>query len=169
MSHRISAGPPAGPTLVPACYFQPMTPIALVANLYAVPIANLLLLLALGIVVSEPFLPCLAQALAAAAAGAIELLVQLSRLIAYPPGCSFHVIPPPPWVVVWGSAAMVLAGAARARTRAVAGATLAGILILCAVRGPSSWPRGGLEVVALDVGQGDAIVVGLPDSLTILA
>ena len=168
MSVRISAAALAGTALVTACHFQTMTPIALVANLFAVPIADLLLLLSVGIVVSEPLLPSLAHALAAAAAGAIDLLVQLSRLVSLPPGCSFHVVPPPAWVVVWGSAAMVLVGASGALTRRVAGVVLAGALIVCAVRGHGVRQNGGLDMVALDVGQGDSIVLRLPDGLTML-
>ena len=81
----------------------------------------------------------------------------------------FRVLPPPGSLVLWGECAMLLGGALRSRRlRLVARATLALAIVWTAGRSGAGSPGRNLEVTALDVGQGDAIFVRLPDGLSIL-
>lgn len=167
-SWRVSAAALAGTALISARHFQAMTPAALVANLFAVPIAAFLLLLAMAIVLIDPVLPGIAGSLTALASGLIGWLVTLAGAVSRPAILSFHVVPPASGSVLWGLAALVVAGATRGWRRATAAALLAVSLAVTAGAGRAPRPTGRLEVTVLDVGQGDAILVRLPSGTTVL-
>jgi competence protein ComEC len=167
-SWRVSAAALAGTALISARHFQTMAPAALAGNLFAVPIAALLLILAVVIVAIEPALPGVAAAGAALATLMIHWLVTLARLVSRPGFLSFYVVPPAAMLVVWGLAALIAAGASRGWPRRTATALL--VVALAATAGAGRNPRatGRLEVTVLDVGQGDAILLRLPAGTTML-
>lgn len=167
-SWRVSAAALLGTALISARHFQAMAPAALVANLFAVPIAALLLVLAVAIVTIEPALPGIAASAAALASWLIEWLVTLARCASRPAFLSFHVVPPTAGAVLWGLAALVAAGASRGWRRRAPAALLLAALVLTAGGGRSPRATGRLEVTVLDVGQGDAILVRLPAGTTML-
>ncbi|MGH9796837.1 MAG: ComEC/Rec2 family competence protein, partial [Candidatus Polarisedimenticolia bacterium] len=164
---RTSALAAIGTSLVAAHHFHTVTPAALAANLVAVPIASLLLFLGLAIVTTEPLLFPVAAAGARIAGGLLDLLEGSSGLCAAVPWASFHVVPPHPLLAA-GSVAALPFLTRPGRLRWIAAAGLGMSLILVAAAGRGGRPSGRLEVVMLDVGQGDSILVRLPEGGTIL-
>lgn len=169
LSLRISSRALLVTAAIGARHFHRLTPAAIVANLAAVPAAGAVLALALAVVAVEPFLPGVAHILCRLAGLLVDGLGRASSMLADPPWLSFNVLPPGTGLVL-GSVALAIAAGAAPRTRerrlALAGALAALAMVAAAGRGA---PRsGGLEITALDVGQGDSILVRLPDGATLL-
>ncbi|HEX9428556.1 MAG TPA: ComEC/Rec2 family competence protein, partial [Candidatus Polarisedimenticolia bacterium] len=162
-SVRLSGAALAATTLLTGLHFQRLAPVALLANLIAVPIANLLLVLALAIALCFPFIPVAGSALAGAAAPLITLLASVVTSLSAWPGASFQVLPPPPALVIFTGDILILGGlVTRRRIRSAALAIVILSSACVALRGRGGLPQGSLEVTALDVGQGGAILVRLP-------
>ncbi|HKB07799.1 MAG TPA: DNA internalization-related competence protein ComEC/Rec2 [Candidatus Polarisedimenticolia bacterium] len=155
-------------SLVTALHFQTVAPIALVANIFAVPISALLLMVALAVCVLEPLAHSIAGSLIVVARLLIEALDRLAGGMAAPAWCSFFVLPPAAWVVVLGQSVVVLAGLGAPRLRRASLLLLALTMAGTVVRGHSAQASGRLEVVPLDVGQGDAILLVFPGGPTML-
>ena len=167
-SARVSAAALAGTALLSARHFQALTPIAIVANLFAVPLAAALLVLGIGAALLEAIWRTAASGLLGACgllAGLLERLCVIANAI---PWGSFYVMPPPWLLVVPGLLALAVIGFGRPGARRTALVILLAALTLTAGRGRLSAPSGRLEVVLLDVGQGDAIVVRYPGGTTML-
>ncbi len=168
-SVRISSGALAGTVLIGAHYFHRVSAAAIPANLAAVPIAAALL--ALGALIAL----CGGQAAVVGACAAsiadwlLSLLVSIATRVADLPGLAIWVVPPPAVAAAASLAAMILGYAAPRRSvRAVGWAVFAGLLFITLAAGRSGRASGILRVIALDVGQGDAVLVELPTGGTIL-
>src|SRR5207249_395457 len=116
----VSAGACLSTSLVSARHFQTVTPVALVANLFAVPIAGLLLVLGLLVCVLEPLAHPAAASLLALARFLVMALDRMTAALAAPAWCSFPVLPPPVCLVLLGQIAIVLAGFGGPRLRRAA-------------------------------------------------
>jgi competence protein ComEC len=167
-SWLVSAAALISTSLVSARHFQTLTPVALVANLFAVPIAGLLLVLALLVCALEPLAHPAAGALIVVARFLVETLERMAAGVAAPEWCSFPVLTPPVWLVLAGQSAILLAGVGGARVRRAALVFLALAIAATAARGREASSTGRLEVVALDVGQGDALLVRFPEGPSML-
>src|SRR5207249_4842880 len=143
-------------------------PVALVSNLFAVPIAGVLLVLALLVCALEPLAHPAAGALIGVARFLVETLERMTAAVAEPAWCSFAVLPPPVWLVLAGQGAIFVAGVGGARARRAALLFVALAIAATAARGRAASSTGRLEVVALDVGQGDALLVRFPGGPTML-
>jgi competence protein ComEC len=158
-----------------ARHFHRVSPAGLVANLVAVPASALCLLLGFVALAAAPAFPEVAThavGLAGILVGAIERTAAACVAV---PGGSLWVVPPPWRLVLALLAALVAArGAAwRPLRRTMAlGAALLAIATLGRGRIVTAPPAGAgpgrMEVVVLDVGQGDAVLVRLPTGATIL-
>lgn len=164
----VSAAALLSTSLVSARHFQTLTPVALVANTFAVPMAGLLLILGLLACLLEPLLHPAAGALISLARVLVDTLDRMTAAVAAPLWCSFSVLPPPVWLVLLGQGAVVLAGFGGARLRRSALLFLALAVAVTTVAGRAPSSAGRLEVIALDVGQGDALLVRFPGGPTML-
>ncbi|HEY8077007.1 MAG TPA: DNA internalization-related competence protein ComEC/Rec2, partial [Labilithrix sp.] len=137
----------------------------LFANLLAVPIgdaAALPLCLLHALLAPSPLLE---RGCALAAAGALDVVRIIARSFAAIPFGAAPVPPPTPWqlaAIALGAVALAL------RRRGWALAMLAGVIALELDARASGAPRGVLRVTFLDVGQGDAALVDLPDGSAML-
>jgi len=167
-SLRLSAAALAGTTLVTARHFQTVTPIALVANLFAVPIASVLLVLG-GVA-------CVIERCASGFAGVLLALCRILMrfleggcdLLTRVPGASVYVVPPGPALVLGGLVMVVAMGTGVRGRRRVAFIVFLILVLATVLAGRFDRPSGRLDIVLLDVGQGDAILVRFPQGTTLL-
>ena len=154
-----------------AVYFHRVTAVALPVNIVIVPLLGVLLPLALGTLLLVLMLP----KLAAIPAMAVALLLHgVSALVRVFGGMRLGDwrIPAPTGVEIAAILALTAAGLALIRMKrlaipAAATALLAAAGIVMLPR-PVSHRAGALEVSAIDVGQGDSLLVITPDGRTLL-
>lgn len=148
-----------------ASHFGQVAPISIVANLPAIPLSSLVLVGIGAAVLLDPFVPPLAQLVADGAGGALDLLGATVDVAVAVPGGHAAVSPPQWWL--WSAVAVVfllameLAGRVRTRVRWAA-ATLSAAAALVALPAVAAPAGGGLEIVFIDVGQGDAVALRTP-------
>jgi competence protein ComEC len=163
-------------TLPMAVYFHRITIFALPVNLLILPLltalmpAALLTLLALMVWPAAAVIPAMAVALV------MHFAVGLVRLFGSMALGDFRIPNPLPWQAaafcVLLGAAIVLAHGRVARggrwMRRGAWAALAVAALVCVMPRPVERPRGDLLMEAIDVGQGDSLLVITPDGKTLL-
>ena len=158
---------PAGASL-----FSRITFAGLILNFAAIPLMTLAQLGALATLALAPITDLAASGCGRVAHFAAAGLVESARLVDWMPWLSREVAPPAWWLVAcyYGGCA-ALWSARRRRVGAVLIAVTS-LLMLAApsavVRDAAPARRGMLRVVFLDVGQGDATVVTLPDGRSLL-
>lgn len=135
----------------------------LVANVVAVPLGEAA---ALPLCLAHALLsawPSAESGCAAAASGALALVRLVARAF------TWGAVPLPPPTAAQAAALIVAAsGAALGRPRLSAGLGAAAVLALEVVARAQGAPRGVLRVTFVDVGQGDAALVDLPDGSAML-
>ena len=158
-----------------ARHFHRVSPAGLPANLVAVPASAACLLLGFVALALAPALPEAAAKVIALAGVLLEAIDRTAASCARLPAGSLWVVPPAWTPVLALLAAMTAArGAARPRTRRSAAAVALLLALGLLARGRLGDPVDGgaapgrLEVVALDVGQGDAVLVRTPAGATLL-
>jgi competence protein ComEC len=161
----ISAAIQIGLALPMAIYFHRISLTGISANILVVPL--------LALVVPLGFIAILTMwSVPAAIAG--WLLVAGERIAewhtAFEP--NWRVLAPPFWLAMLFTAALLLLAFAMRRSPRWSCAALAGVLGLFALiflhPFPPVVPRGELELTAIDVGQGDSLLVSFPDSKLML-
>ena len=168
-SLRVSAAALAATAPLTARHFQSVTLAGLVANVVAVPLASLGLLVALVAAPLAIAWPSGADALVAFASPLVAGLDRSAAIAADLPAASFFIQPPS-----WGMAALllVLTGAAALSSRPVPRRALfalaAAVALLLAGRGRDPRAPGRLDFIVFDVGQGDALLVRTPQGRTLL-
>jgi competence protein ComEC len=145
--------------------------LGLLANIVAAPVGEVLALpLVLLATLAGAVSPTLGTALAWPAEAALTGMFSVSARAAVWPLASIECPPPTPGqCAVW--LALVAAGLLAARRRTRAGWVLAAVLAVLAleiVHRREVHPRGILRVTAIDVGQGDALLIDLPDGEALL-
>jgi competence protein ComEC len=151
-------------------FIAPSLPIGgILANLLAVPVGELVALpLCLGHTLLG-FAPLLERGAALVASGSLLVVRAIARGTAHVTWLALPVPPPSAWqsALVWCASVALLFGDARRRIGV--GFAAASLLVaseLLARRRAA--PQGELRVTVLDVGQGDASVVDLPDGRAML-
>ena len=162
---------------VSATFFNRVTAAGLLLNLAAIPLMALVQVAASLTVLAHPFAPAAAAAFGAVTAWAAAGLTASATLVEWLPWLALRTPAPAIWVAggyLLGLAAVVIGPNLRIgrgrwllwfRRGSVGVTTACAIWILAA---PFTWPwpwraDGRLRIVALDVGQGDATLVELPN------
>lgn len=145
--------------------FSRVTLAGIAANLVAVPAMTVAQLAGLLLVAGVP--GPVAEVSGAVAGRATDLLLAASSVADWMPWLSPRLAAPPPWVWPLYGAVLVLAWRSAWPRTALAGLCLA---VGIAANWPSGHPRGDgwLTMTALDVGQGEAILLRLPDGRALL-
>ena len=158
-------------TLPMAIYFHRITIFALPVNLLILPLLALLMPAAVITLIALLFWPAIVAIPATVVALLLHFGVRLVRLFGALTLGDLRI----PGPLVWQSAlfcgllgaAMVLARGAKWQRRAAWAALAAGALAAVAPR-PIQHPRDALLVEAIDVGQGDSLLLITPDGKTLL-
>lgn len=145
--------------------FSRVTLAGIAANLVAVPAMTVAQLAGLLVVAGVP--GPVAELSGAVAGRATELLLAASSIAEWMPWLSPRLPAPPPWVWPLYGALLVLAWRSAWPRTALAGMCL---LVGVSANWPPGQPRGDgwLTMTALDVGQGEAILLRLPDGRALL-
>jgi competence protein ComEC len=146
--------------------FLTVAPYAVVANLAVVPLVGSVMMLGLAQLVTDrlPFLP---DTLAALDTGLLDWIVATVHAVSALPGARLQIAPPPPWGIALYDVCALCAVLALARRR-FAWAFGAFAFGTIAVLAPTHGPPGTVTITALDVGQGDGIMVRTPRGHTIM-
>lgn len=156
---------------VAAFHFGSVAPIAILANLPAVPLTSLALVGVAAATVVDLIAPPVAGLLADGAGAALDAMDRVASFAATVPYGSIPISRPNGWAWLFAAAALLLAldfaGRLRPRIRraVAAGVALSVLLVWPPLVRAAADP---LELWFLDVGQGDAIAVRTPASRWIL-
>lgn len=153
---------------ITAWHFHGFTWVAPLASLVAVPLSGAIVILGLALVPLAD-VPLVSDFLSFGAHLGVVLLTGTARLAAELPGATIAVARPSAlWMVAYyGTLACLRYG--RGRLLPPSFLSLAALLVSLPFgtgKGPSG--RGRLEVTALDVGHGDALVISLPEGQRVL-
>jgi competence protein ComEC len=149
---------------VTAHHFGQVAPIAIVANLPAIPVSSLALVGIGAACAVEPAWPGLARLVADGASLALDAMQRIVDVAAAVPGGHASVARPRWWL--WAAAALAVVAALqwsagmRRRVRWALAPMAAGAAFLLLPLAAA--PARGLEIAFLDVGQGDAIAIHTP-------
>jgi len=141
-------------------HFHRLAPAALLLNLVAVPLASAVLLSGMAMLLASAVVPPLAGLAADVGFCAAHALLQTGEVARHFPALDPRIPSPPLWAVVFWIVALVALLDGRRRRR--------GMLLACAglvglVSGRDPDPIDGrLHLTALDVGQGDCLVLRSP-------
>lgn len=151
-------------------FLAPTLPVGGVpANLLAVPLGELLALpLCLAHVVLGAF-PLAERGDALVASGSLLVVRAIARMTEQISWLGLPVPPPSPWQCAVLFCATAAVGWGRRSWRLSTALVAAGLLLICElrVRGEGA-PQAKLRVTVLDIGQGDASIVDLPDGRALL-
>ncbi|HET7104382.1 MAG TPA: ComEC/Rec2 family competence protein [Terracidiphilus sp.] len=158
-------------TLPMAIYFHRVTVFALPVNILILPLLTVIMPVALLMLLALVAWPSAAVLPGAAAALLIHIGVGLVRIFGAFPGADLRVPTPLAWqsagFCVLLTASLLLARGSRWHRRAALAAMLLAAAVAVVPR-PVQHPRNALLVEALDVGQGDSLLVITPDGRTML-
>jgi competence protein ComEC len=154
-----------------AVYFHRITLVALPANLFGLPLLAFMLPLALMTFLLGCIHPALAVPTGAVTAVLLHAISWLIHLFGNLATSSLRTPDPPTWslfcfAVVWIGALWLVRLSGRWKLVALATIFVGSLLVLWPV--PISRHRGVMEVTAIDVGQGDSLLIITPDGHTLL-
>jgi len=149
-----------------AAAFLVFSPYAAVANVCVIPAVGVAMLAGLAELALSP-LPPLAHLVANVAISLLDWIVGVVRIVAALPGAHVIMTPPPAWTIVAYDFALLGAAALlRAQKLRAAFALITLATVVCV------WPPRAsdhvLRIVAIDVGQADALLIRTPGGKTFL-
>ncbi len=149
-----------------AAAFLVFAPYAALANLCVIPVIGVAMLAGFAELAFSAIPPC-AHALANVEVSLLDWIVAVVRGVAALPAAHVVMTPPPAWAILAYDLALVTAAALlNARRRAQAFALLALATLACVL--PPRPPNHDLRIVALDVGQADALLIRTPSGQAFL-
>lgn len=154
-----------------AVYFHRITLVALPANLLGLPLLAFMLPLALATFLLGCIHPALAVPSGAVTALLLHAISWLIHLFGNLAASSLRTPNPPTWslfcfAAAWIAALWMVRLSRRWKTVALSAIFIGSLLVLWPV--PMTRHRGVLEVTAIDVGQGDSLLIVTPDGHTLL-
>ena len=154
-----------------AVYFHRITLVALPANLLGLPLLAILLPLALATFLLGCIHPALAVPTGSLTAVLLHGISRLIHIFGNMPASGLRTPDPPAWsyfcfAAAWIAALWMVRKSGAGRWAALAGIVAGSLLILWPQR--PQYRHGDLEITALDVGQGDSLLVVTPDGHTLL-
>jgi competence protein ComEC len=162
----------AGFALPMAYYFHRATLVSLPANVLAVPLTEIIMIAAMVALTASYFSLALAKVPAAIAGVALQAMNGSMRWFGGLRIADARVPTPQLIVVLMGGSALVLAMVLSRRRRLLVAAGWAALTIsalwICAVPPHPQVRPGVLELTAIDVGQGDSILLVSPQGRTVL-
>lgn len=163
----IAASVATAPVL--ACHFRQLPVLGGLANLAGVPLGSALTAISSVAALAAAAHPALAWPFLVASRPLASALIALSDAAAAPSWSALGVGTPGAAGTAAFFAAALLAGRARGAARlAAVAAAAAAILAPAPLRAAAARARGGLEVVFVSVGHGDAALLRLPDGSAVL-
>jgi competence protein ComEC len=148
-----------------ARFFNLFSPVALVGNLLVVPLAFVVVLTGCLSVLSGSLVPLLAEVFNHANRLFISLLLSGIEAFRSIPGGHRFVVAPPWWILAVWYAGLVAVVMFRGRSRRVA--AVVAVTLLC-LGGAQRWFDRSVTMDVLDVGEGQAVLINLPDSGDVL-
>ncbi len=138
------------------------------ANVIAAPIGELAALPACLLHAATWWAPSIERAAALLGGGALVLVRTVALGTASSPLAALAVPPPTHWQAAVAAVAVVAAYRSGRARRLIASAALVATLLLEQKASSDGAPVGELRITVLDVGQGDSVVVDLPDGRVML-
>jgi competence protein ComEC len=167
LAATLAASAATAPVL--AFHFRQLPLLGVLANVPGVPLGSALTVLATLAGVAAPVSPALAAPFLLLARPLAWALLALSDAAAAPRLAALGVASPPAWAVAAFYALALWGGRARGRRGALAFAAAFAVLLAPGpLRAAAARHRGGLEVVFVSVGHGDAALLRLPDGSAVL-
>ncbi len=155
-----------------AVWFHRVTPLALPANLLVLPLLPAVMCFALATFALALVFTWLAIAPAVLTAGALHMLTWIVRVIGHVPFADWRIPTPHAWVIATTALTFCLSGALLrlgSRRGGWLGVVLLPlILVVLLAPYPAEIHKELLEVTAIDVGQGDSLLVAGPDGTAML-
>jgi len=149
-----------------AAIFSSIAPFAIAANAIVVPLIGLTVGAGLAALATHGIQP-LSVVFLRWDSWLLSIVIGTVRAIASWPGARITIPPPPTWSIIVYDGLAIAALIVSRRSRALAIALpIAGTLLVLLSAFPR--PSGDLQIVMLDVGQGDAIVIRTPRGHTIM-
>ncbi|MGD0473338.1 MAG: ComEC/Rec2 family competence protein, partial [Candidatus Velthaea sp.] len=149
-----------------AAVFFNVAPYAVFANAVVVPLVGVTMTLGLAAVITHPA-AIVSAVFARWDAWLLAFILSATHLIAGLPGARLTMSPPPLWSIAAYDCAVIAAAILLRRRPGVAAGTIVSACVLVAVAANVRPPQ-PFSIVALDVGQGDGIVIRTPHGRTIL-
>lgn len=158
-------------TLPMAVYFHRITVVALPANLLGLPLLAILLPLAMLTFLLGCIHPAFATLPGAMTAVVLHIIASLVHLFGNLAVAGWRTPDPPLWSIVcfglaWIATLWLMRMSRPWQKTALAALLAASLLLLWPA--PLKYHRGALEVTAIDVGQGDSLLIVTPDGKTLL-
>ncbi len=150
-----------------AAVFFTLAPYAVLANAIVVPLVGGTMVLGLATLLTHPFAP-LSAVFARWDLWLLAIILGTTHVVASLPGARLTTAPPPIWSIVGYDCAAVGAAAALHRGHARPALLVIGAACVVALLSANLRPSQPFSITALDVGQGDGIVIRTPHGHTIL-
>jgi competence protein ComEC len=154
-----------------ALYFHRITTVALPVNFLIVPLLGILLPSAILTLLTVLVVPIVAFIPAAATATLLHIVLGTIHLFADSMTGDLRVATPPMMTVALWMTCLILAICTIRRQKFAVGIALASLAAAAAIvmmPRPMLYRRGTLEVTAIDVGQGDSLLIVSPEGKTLL-